>query len=97
MMPKAITPPETTKQVATVLQSAPVFVKSQIAKMQDTTQITMQTVKTANETVRTRRGFMNPRFGLANGGSGGVSITLKGLARFGRENGGFVSEQPGEA
>ena len=77
MIPKAIMPPEITTQVATVLQSASVLVKSQIAKMQETTQIMMQIVKTENEIARTKRGFMKPRFCLFNWGScGGVSIIL---------------------
>jgi hypothetical protein len=59
--PKAIIPPEMTTQVATVRHSASVFVKSQIAKMHATTQIRIQTVSTANETVRTKRGLMKPR------------------------------------
>lgn len=50
-----------TTQVATVRHSASVFVKSQIAKMHVTTQIRIQTVSTANETVRTKRGLMKPR------------------------------------
>jgi len=82
--PKAIIPPEITTHVATVLQSASVLVKSQIANMHATTQITMQIVKTLNVTVRTTRGSINPRlftFTLIFGSGGGVSIDdVDGLA-----------------
>ena len=76
--PKAIIPPEITTQVATVLHNASVFVKSKIASMQATAQITMQIVKTAKETARTKFGLIKPRlFLLSLGcGSGGVSISI---------------------
>lgn len=58
-------PPEITTHVATVLHSASVLVKSQIANMQETTQIIIQIVKTVNVAARTICGLIKPRFFLA--------------------------------
>ena len=62
-------PPEMTKHVATVRHKLSLWVKSQMAKMQETTEIMMHNVMVKNERAFTLAGLINPlRLELIGGG-----------------------------